>query len=84
MQQLAESALLVRPQRMWPRTDGTLERTSSSFRHRVSRTLPHRLSIARNRYYTPGERVQSAPRVELRRFGTIQDIRYKAGYSPSS
>jgi len=37
-----------------PGIDGTLERTSSSFRLRASRTLPRRLRIARNRCCTRG------------------------------
>ena len=84
MQQPAELAPVVRPLRMYLRIDGTLEHTSSSFRLRISRTLPRRLCIARNRYRTPGERIQSCLQVGLLRFGTIRDIRYKAGYSPSS
>ena len=84
MQQPAELAPLVRPQRMLPRIDGTLQHTSSWFRLRISRTLPRRLCIGRSRYRTPGQRNQSCPSVGLRTFGIVQDIRYKAGYSPSS
>jgi len=54
MQQPDELALVVRPQRTCLRIDGTLEHISSSFRLRVSRTLPRRLCIARNRYCTLG------------------------------
>jgi hypothetical protein len=61
MQQPAELGPLVRPRRMQPRIDGTLEHTSSSFHLRISRTLPHRPSIARNRYCTPGERIRNCP-----------------------
>lgn len=60
-QQPSELAPLVRPQRMWPRIDGKLGHISSSFRLRVSRTLPRRLCIARNRCCTRGERIQTCP-----------------------
>src|SRR5215471_16585581 len=84
MQQPAGLAPLVRSPRTWPHIDGTLEHTSSSCRHRIFRTLMHRLCIDPNRYRTPGERTQSSPQARLRRSGTVQDIRYKAGCSPSS
>jgi len=61
MQQPDELAPVVRPRHMCLRIDGTLEHTSSWFRLRVSRTLPHRLCIARNRYCTPGQRMQNYP-----------------------
>jgi len=61
MQQPAELAPVVRPQRMCLRIDGTLEHTSSSFHLRVSRTLLRRLCIARNRYCKPAERIQNCP-----------------------
>src|SRR5579864_3068526 len=60
------------------------EHISSWFRLRVSRTLPRRLRIARNRYCTACERIQSYPQVGLRRFGTIRGIRYKVGCNLSS
>jgi hypothetical protein len=84
MQQPAGLAPLVRSPHTWPHIDGTLEHTSSSFRHRIFRTLMHRLYIDPNRYRTPGERTQSSPLARLRRSGTVQDIGYKAGCSPSS
>ena len=84
MQQPESLSRPGRPRRMWQRIGGTLERTSASFRRRISRTLPRRLCKARNKCRTRAGRNQIYPLAKLRRSGTTQDIRYTAGCSPSS
>jgi hypothetical protein len=54
---LAESALLVRPQRTLPRIAGRLQRTFSSFHLRAFRILQRRPRIIPNRWHKPGEQI---------------------------
>jgi hypothetical protein len=69
---------------MWQRIGGMLERTSASFRRRISRTLPRRLCKARNKCHTRAGQNQIYPLAKPRRFGIIRDIRYTGGCSLSS